>query len=248
MIEWAGPSSPYGAINVGTAKDDTLTMFNILNYIIYREKVFTGYYKIYHIESIYSGVNPPSPVWALPQVTLWDTGGLEKFRSMTRSYFHQLSALILVHSTKKDSSLEHLGRWIDQAVDEDYPPVLCVWTNTVDLSDLEEQRVVERVPHFASHRNIDARLCCNVCALSGQVESEGQTAVVDACNTLLDKLIQKCLEGSVSYNSASLEPAASSFMATRTSEPVRSEAQLLQLSEDAVDGAPRQRHRRCWKC
>lgn len=167
---------------------------------------------------------------------------------MTRSYFHQLSALILVHSTKKDSSLEHLRSWIDQAVDEDCPPVLCVWTNTVDPTDLEEQRVTERVPHFVSHNSIDARLCCNICAISGRVEKEGQTAVVDACNTLLDRLIQKCLEGSVSYNSGSLQPAAGSLMATRASEPVRSEAHLLQLDDDAVDGAPTQRHRRCWKC
>ena len=190
------------------------------------------------------------------QVTLWDTAGLEKFRSMTHSYFHQLSALILVHSTKKERSLEGIERWIAQ-VDEAYPPVLCVLTNIVDPGDPEEQRIIERVPHFLSHKSIDSRLCFNICACTGKVEAEGQTAVVDACNTLLDRLIKKQLEGSVSYGASGslrLEPAASGSMVTRMSEVGVSRVTLLHGSEDNENndgtGTPiqrRQRHR-CWKC
>lgn len=175
---------------------------------------------------------------------------------MTRSYFHQLSALILMHSTRKEGSLEDIERWISQ-VDEAYPPVLCVLTNIVDPVDPEEQRIIERVPHFLSHKSIDSRLCFNICAHTGKVEAEGQTAVVDACNTLLDRLVKKQLEGSASYGASGslrLEPAASGSMVTRISEVGISRVSWLHGGESNADedetGTPmqRRRHRRCWKC
>ena len=220
----------------------------ICEYSIAGEKEFSGYCSLTTLK-VYLAVYPLTPVLTLPQVTLWDTGGLERFRSMTRSYFHHLSALVLVHSTNKDSSLEHLGGWINQATDETSPPILCVWTNVVDASDTDEQRVAERVPHFISHYNIDARLCFNICAVSGKVESERQSAIVDACNTLLDRLIQNSLVGSASYSSGSVEPTTGSFSTTLVSEPVRNEAMSLQLDYDAVDGEKTQSPRHCWgKC
>ena len=176
---------------------------------------------------------------------------------MTHNYFHHLSALILMHSTRKEGSLERLERWISQ-VDEASPPVLCVLTNIVDPSDPDEQRVIERVPHFLSHKSIDSRLCFNICAHTGKEEGEGQTAVVDACNKLLDRLIQKQLEESaVSYHIISggglqLQPAGDVSMVTHT-EMETNGVSLPQCGHSADDDAGRPvRHRathhRCQKC
>lgn len=176
---------------------------------------------------------------------------------MTHSYFHHRSALLLVHSTRKEGSLEGLERWISQ-VDETSPPVLCVLTNVVDPSDPDEQRVIERVPHFLSHLSIDSRLCFNICAHTGKEEGEGQTAVVDACNKLLDRLIRKQLEESaVSYHIISenlqLQPAGGVFMVTHTSEPGTSRVGLLQCDCGVDDDAGRlvrqtARQHHCQKC
>ena len=180
---------------------------------------------------------------------------------MTHSYFHHLSALILMHSTRKEGSLERLERWICQ-VDEAFPPVLCVLTNVVDPSDPDEHRVIERVTHFLSHKSIDPRLCFNICARTGKEEGEGLTAVVDACNKLLDRLIQKQLEesaGSFDIISASLkfQPMGGVSMVKRRSEVGTSRVNLLQpgcsAEDDAGDNAgrpvqDRARHHRCQKC
>ena len=158
-----------------------------------------------------------------------------------------------MHSTRKEGSLEGIERWISH-VDEAYPPTLCVLTNIVDPSDPEEQRVMERVPHFLSHLSIDSRLCFNICARTGEVEGEGQTAVVDACNKLLDRLIQKRMEGStvsddIISESFQLEPPDGVFMVTHTSEEGTNRVSLLQCggSADAdVQGVPVQS--RCQRC
>ena len=67
------------------------------------------------------------------QVALWDTGGLERFNSMTSSYFHLCHAMILVYDSNpsESASITALREWIENchrynSVDS---LVLSLWAN-----------------------------------------------------------------------------------------------------------------------
>ena len=50
-------------------------------------------------------------------MSIWDTGGLERYHSMTSSYFRYCNAVILVYDSSPDNigSLLKLREWIDDA-------------------------------------------------------------------------------------------------------------------------------------
>ena len=49
------------------------------------------------------------------QVSLWDTGGLERYTAMTANYFRKCHAVILVYSLEEEDTLFALGEWLSEA-------------------------------------------------------------------------------------------------------------------------------------
>ena len=47
------------------------------------------------------------------KLTLWDTAGQEKFKSLTRMYFQDAEAALIVYDCTFRESFEHAKNWID---------------------------------------------------------------------------------------------------------------------------------------
>eukprot|EP01094_Clydonella_sp_ATCC50884_P004611 TRINITY_DN13655_c0_g1_i1.p1 TRINITY_DN13655_c0_g1~~TRINITY_DN13655_c0_g1_i1.p1 ORF type:complete len:206 (+),score=46.62 TRINITY_DN13655_c0_g1_i1:50-667(+) len=48
------------------------------------------------------------------QLTLWDTAGQEKFRSLTSSYYRGTEGIVLVYDVTKRSTFESIGMWLTE--------------------------------------------------------------------------------------------------------------------------------------
>ena len=47
------------------------------------------------------------------KITMWDTGGQEKFECIVRSYFRQLSGVVLMFDLTLKSSFDNLEKWLE---------------------------------------------------------------------------------------------------------------------------------------
>lgn len=61
------------------------------------------------------------------QVRLTDTGGGERFRTLTAGYYRQANAVILVYSVDTVSSLSHLQEWIEDCINNNSDPDSLLW-------------------------------------------------------------------------------------------------------------------------
>ena len=70
------------------------------------------------------------------KLTIWDTAGQEKFRSLTRMYFQDAEAAIIVYDTTFRDSFEGARRWIDElrANANIQDPVVALVGNKSDLA------------------------------------------------------------------------------------------------------------------
>lgn len=46
------------------------------------------------------------------QLSIWDTAGVERFRTLTRNYYRNAHAAVFVYSVSEASSLHYLAQWI----------------------------------------------------------------------------------------------------------------------------------------
>jgi len=72
------------------------------------------------------------------EITLFDTAGQEKFRSISVSYFRESKGLIMIYDITKYESFEHLGEWLDDVIEnlgnkENY--LIILLGNKVDMID-----------------------------------------------------------------------------------------------------------------
>lgn len=49
------------------------------------------------------------------QLSIWDTAGVERFRTLTRNYYRNAHAAVFVYSVSEASSLHYLAQWIKDA-------------------------------------------------------------------------------------------------------------------------------------
>ena len=50
-----------------------------------------------------------------PQIAVWDTAGVERFRTLTRNYYRNADATVFVYSVTDTSSLHYLTQWLKDA-------------------------------------------------------------------------------------------------------------------------------------
>lgn len=81
------------------------------------------------------------------EITLYDTAGQEKFRSISVSYFRESKGLIMIYDITKYESFEHLGEWLDDVIEnlgnkENY--LIILLGNKVDMiEENNDKRQVE---------------------------------------------------------------------------------------------------------
>ena len=104
------------------------------------------------------------------QITLWDTGGLERYHSMTSSYFRYSTAVILVYDASDQlSSLCALRVWIDEARRNSAlkeKVILSLWANKSDILS-ENSPTPPEVTAFLSEYSIPESLHFCVSAKTG---------------------------------------------------------------------------------
>ena len=53
------------------------------------------------------------------EITLFDTAGQEKFRSISVSYFRESKGLVMLYDITKNESFQNLGDWLNDIIEED---------------------------------------------------------------------------------------------------------------------------------
>ncbi|VDK53115.1 unnamed protein product [Anisakis simplex] len=75
------------------------------------------------------------------KLQIWDTGGQERFRTITQSYYRSANGIILCYDMTCRQSFESLQRWLDDVSKFAAPNVAKVLVAT--KADLENDRVVD---------------------------------------------------------------------------------------------------------
>ncbi|CAB3406693.1 unnamed protein product [Caenorhabditis bovis] len=76
------------------------------------------------------------------KLQIWDTGGQERFRTITQSYYRSANGIVLCYDITCKESFASLQRWIDDVSKFAAPNVVKLLIGT--KSDLEEHRAVEQ--------------------------------------------------------------------------------------------------------
>jgi len=77
------------------------------------------------------------------KLTLWDTAGQEKFKSLTRMYFQDAEAALIVYDTTFRESFENAKKWVeDLRANSNVPDmVLAIVGNKSDMAENMQVRL-----------------------------------------------------------------------------------------------------------
>lgn len=129
------------------------------------------------------------------QVTLgvWDTAGVERFRTITNNYYRGSHAAIFVYSVDEPSSLHYLGHWI-RDLEEYSPNALKILVG--NKKDLKSQISNETVEMFNN---------ANDCKLNMLMSAKTGEGIQDAFNAIAKLLVQKGIDKDSSNKGLELE-------------------------------------------
>ena len=131
------------------------------------------------------------------QVSLWDTGGLERYTSMTANYFRNCHAIVLVYSLEEEDSLFVLRDWLAETRTLNSDRVVpALWGNKSDSEDT--YLTLQTAAAFAKENDIPAGLVSHVSARSG----DGVRAAFEQ----LVKTVHVQFEGQDQQRGRTLEP------------------------------------------
>jgi len=127
-------------------------------------------------------------------IQLWDTAGLEKYRSITKSYFHSAAAIFLLVDVTDPFSLVKLDRWI-VSIEESMPSEsVCKIVLVLTKTDQEKQIDMDFFKEIAERSELSFY----------EVSSKTGRNV----NSMFEKVIREAI---VMKNRSYLEKAAESF-------------------------------------
>ncbi|KAK3581083.1 hypothetical protein CHS0354_033871 [Potamilus streckersoni] len=109
---------------------------------------------------------------------IWDTSGVEKFQSLTRSYYRNTQVVLLVYSVQDSTSLQLLTRWIKDADDHAPNAMRFLIGNKCDL---EKSLSDQSVNNFAAMHE-----CVNVFSTSAKTGEGIDRALVKITEKLLN--------------------------------------------------------------
>ena len=115
---------------------------------------------------------------------LWDTGGLERYDSMTANYYRNAHAVILVYDMTDEDSLIRLNEWVAEARRNSRWPerlVIALWGNKCDLKGTIRVKE-ETVAAFMDKHGIDTKL-------EAKISSRKQGFIEKAMKVLTELLL-----------------------------------------------------------
>lgn len=75
------------------------------------------------------------------KIHAWDTAGQECFKSITKSYYRNASAIVVVFDVTNENSFNNLDNWMKDVYEMTYDPVVILVGNKTDL---ESHRKIPR--------------------------------------------------------------------------------------------------------
>ena len=106
------------------------------------------------------------------QLSIWDTAGVERFRTLTRNYYRNAHAAVFVYSVAEASSLHYLAQWIKDTQNFAPSAVRMLIGNKVDLEPEIDQTTSKS---FASAHEFE---------LQFQISCKTNSGIVDAFDQL----------------------------------------------------------------
>ena len=91
------------------------------------------------------------------KLNMWDTAGQEKFRSLTRMYYQDAKAAILVYDVTNQETFDSVKRWITELRENSNVPdcLIAIVGNKSDLHELQ-QVDIEQASNYAKQIGADA--------------------------------------------------------------------------------------------
>lgn len=87
------------------------------------------------------------------QLNIWDTGGQERFKSITKSYYNGAHAIVLVYDSTNEESFRNISKWmqtVEECAGEDVVKIL-----VANKADKEEYNVaLETGMDYADTNNL----------------------------------------------------------------------------------------------
>lgn len=106
-------------------------------------------------------------------MTLWDTGGQERYESMTANYYRNAHAVIFVYAVDEEGTLYALNEVVSEAKEmsrQGERLVLALWGSKADLPGYMHTVKEDAVDAFLNTYRIPEHLNYKVSALDGSVE------------------------------------------------------------------------------
>ena len=101
----------------------------------------------------------------LIKLHIWDTGGSERFKSISNIYYRNADGALLIYDVTNEDSLFNLNYWIKELKSKVNNLVIAIVGNKIDVND--NLRVVSFIKslEFAKNNNID--ICKEISAKNG---------------------------------------------------------------------------------
>ncbi|XP_065183528.1 ras-related protein RabC-like [Sycon ciliatum] len=164
--EGVGKTSIFRRLKDGTFQEGTVTTLGLDEFSATRELGNSG---------------------SLVRLHLWDTAGSERFRAMTKSYYHSANAVVFVFSLDRSASLISLKYWIDDAKALAPQNALHIFVcNKIDLADEEQVIYENEIGAFFASPGLSSE---NLYRTSAK-ENTGIQEVIDAVLMKLDQCSQ----------------------------------------------------------
>lgn len=113
------------------------------------------------------------------QVNLWDTGGQERYDSMTANYYRHAHAVILVYDLEAEDTLYNLSDWINEARKNSRwndRLIFALWGNKADSGKCNARN--EAISAFMSTHGIPVELSAKVSTnINNSVEKAFQSLI-----------------------------------------------------------------------
>ena len=119
------------------------------------------------------------------QLSIWDTAGVERFRTLTRNYYRNAHAAVFVYSVAEASSLHYLSQWIKDTQNFAPNATRMLLGNKTDMEPLEIDEMTSK--SYASAHEFDLHYQISCKTNSGIDEAFEQLAKLLHKSATLDK-------------------------------------------------------------
>lgn len=90
-----------------------------------------------------------------PEIQLWDTAGMERYRSLNSIFYREAVAAVLVFDITKFTSFQELDDWLKEFITQAPPnPSIVIAANKNDLRD-DAEVTPEDIQAYASQHQLD---------------------------------------------------------------------------------------------